>query len=35
MTDSEFLQLFDQYHNMVFRLALTMSKSQQDAEEVV
>ena len=35
MTDSEFLQLFDQYHNMVYRLALTATKSPQDAEDIV
>ena len=35
MTDSEFLQLFDQHHNMVYRLALTTTKSPQDAEDIV
>ena len=28
-------ELFDQYHDMVYRLALSYTKSQQDAEDVV
>ena len=35
MTEPELLTLFDQYHNMVFRLALTVTRSPQDAEDIV
>lgn len=35
MTDAEFLRLFDQHHNMVYRLALAATKSPQDAEDIV
>ena len=35
MTEAEFLPLFDQYHNMVYRLALTATRSVQDAEDIV
>lgn len=35
MTDAEFLRLFDQYHNMVYRLALSATRSSQDAEDIV
>lgn len=35
MTEAEFLPLFDQYHNMVYRLALSYTKSRQDAEDLV
>ncbi|MBQ3010420.1 MAG: sigma-70 family RNA polymerase sigma factor [Oscillospiraceae bacterium] len=35
MTQEEVLQLFDTYHNMVYRLALTMTHSRQDAEDIV
>lgn len=35
MTETEFLPLFDQYHNMVYRLALTATRSPQDAEDIV
>lgn len=35
MTETEFLPLFDQYHNMVYRLALVMTRSVQDAEDIV
>lgn len=35
MTEAEFLPLFDQYHNMVYRLAFSYTKSAQDAEDVV
>lgn len=34
MTEAEFLPLFDRYHNMVYRLALTVTCSTQDAEDV-
>lgn len=34
MTQEEILSLFDQYHNMVYRLALTATHSIQDAEDV-
>ena len=32
MTEDEFLPLFDQYHNMVYRIALVSIRSQQDAD---
>ena len=32
---AEVLELFDQYHDMVYRLALSCTKSRQDAEDVV
>lgn len=35
MTDTEFLELFDRYHNMVYRLALSVTASPQDAEDIV
>ena len=35
MTEAEFLPLFDQYHNVVYRLALVSTRSPQDAEDVV
>ena len=35
MTEEEFLPLFDQYHNMVYRIALVSTRSQQDAEDIV
>jgi len=35
MTEAEFLPLFDRYHNMVYRLALTSLRSVQDAEDMV
>lgn len=35
MTEAELLALFDQYHNMVYRLALTVTRSPQDAEDIV
>lgn len=35
MTEAEFLPLFDQYHDMVYRLALSYTRSRQDAEDVV
>lgn len=35
MTEDEFLPLFDQYHNMVYRIALVSIRSQQDAEDIV
>ena len=35
MTEDEFLPLFDQYHNMVYRIALVSTQSQQDAEDIV
>ena len=35
MTEAEFLPLFDQYHNMIYRLAFSYTKSTQDAEDVV
>lgn len=34
MTQEEVLRLFDTYHNMVYRLALTMTHSRQDAEDI-
>lgn len=34
MTREEVLCLFDAYHNMVYRLALTMTHSRQDAEDI-
>ena len=34
MKQEEVLRLFDQYHNMVYRLALTMLHSRQDAEDI-
>ena len=34
MTQTEILALFDQYHNMVYRLALTATRSVEDAEDV-
>ncbi len=34
MTQSEILSLFDQYHNMVYRLALTATHSTHDAEDI-
>lgn len=34
MTETEFLPLFDRYHNMVYRLALAVTRSPQDAEDV-
>lgn len=35
MTETEFLPLFDQYHNMVYRLALVTTGSVQDAEDIL
>lgn len=35
MTEAEFLPLFDQYHNMVYRLALASIRSPADAEDIV
>ena len=35
MTEEDFLPLFDQYHNMVYRIALVSIRSQQDAEDIV
>ena len=35
MTEAEFLPLFDQYHNMIYRLALTSLRSVHDAEDMV
>ena len=35
MTEEEFLPLFDQYHNLVYRLALSCTHSPQDAEDTV
>ena len=35
MTEEDFLPLFDQYHNMVYRIALVSTQSQQDAEDIV
>lgn len=35
MTEDEFLPLFDQYHNMVYRIALVSTQSQHDAEDIV
>ncbi len=34
MTQAEILSLFDQYHNMVYRLALTATHSTHDAEDI-
>ena len=34
MIQQEVLQLFDAYHNMVYRMALTMTHSRQDAEDI-
>lgn len=34
MTQEEILCLFDRYHNMVYRLALTATRSVHDAEDV-
>lgn len=34
MTQAEILSLFDQYHNMVYRLALTATHSVHDAEDI-
>lgn len=34
MTEAEFLPLFDAYHNMVYRLALTSTRSVEDAEDI-
>lgn len=35
MTEAEILLLFDQYHNMVYRIALVAMRSPQDAEDIV
>lgn len=35
MQEAELLHLFDQYSNMVYRLAFSYLRSQQDAEDVV
>lgn len=35
MTEAEFVPLFDQYHNMVYRIALVSLRSPQDAEDIV
>lgn len=35
MTEEEFLPLFDQYYNMVYRIALVSTQSQQEAEDAV
>ena len=35
MTEAEFLPLFDQDHDMVYRLALSYTRSRQDAEDLV
>lgn len=35
MTEAEFLPLFDQYHNLIYRLALSYTGSPQDAEDMV
>ncbi len=35
MTETEFLLLFDRYHDMVYRLALSCTRSPQDAEDIV
>ena len=35
MTEADFLSLFDQYHDMVYRLALSYTRSPQDAEDLV
>ncbi|MGM9537243.1 MAG: RNA polymerase sigma factor [Candidatus Onthomonas sp.] len=34
MTEAQLLDLFDQYHNDVYRLALSCTRSPQDAEDV-
>ena len=34
MTEAEFLPLFDQYRPMVYGLALSYTRSPQDAEDV-
>lgn len=34
MTQGEILTLFDQYHNMVYRLALTVTHSAYDADDI-
>lgn len=34
MTQSEVLALFDQYHSMVYRLALAVTRSTYDAEDI-
>lgn len=34
VTQEEITALFDQYHNMVYRLALTLTRSAPDAEDV-
>ncbi len=34
MTQEEIVELFDRYHNMVYRLALTLTRSAPDAEDV-
>lgn len=35
MTEERLLSLFGEYHNMVYRLALSCTRSPQDAEDVV
>lgn len=35
VTDAEIMNLFDRYHDMVYRLALSFTGSHQDAEDVV
>lgn len=35
MEEADFVQLYDQYHNMVYRVALVSMRSMQDAEDVV
>ena len=35
MTEDEFLPLFNQYHNMVYRIAIVYTRSRQDAEDIV
>lgn len=35
MEEADFVPLFDQYHNMVYRLALVTMRSTQDAEDIV
>lgn len=35
MTEAEFLPLFGRYHDMVYRLALSCTRSPQDAEDAV
>lgn len=34
MTQAEILELFDLYHNMVYRLAFAVTRSKQDAEDI-